>query len=462
MLKENVRLSRYQMSDELEGLASELSLSGGNAWEKLQGTVTSQLTVDFELDGKMQKLPMPALINLRSHPDENTRRRAYEAENAAWESVKETAGRLPERRQGRGEHAQQAPRAQGCGALRPRRGAHRPPDAGGHAGRDARAPSPCSGSTSRPRPRSWARRSWPGGTSSPRWGRADKVYTFEEARDFILENFGNFSPDLRAFAKRAFDNRWIDAEQRDGKRGGAFCMGVPSSQGKPRPVQLRRLVRPGQHHRARAGARLPQRVRLRRRQDRAAAGHAHDAGRDRLHHVRDDRDGGRAGERRRTRRRSWPSSRRRSRATAQVIVDIYSRYLFEKEVFERRDEGRALGGRFLRDHGARPEGHLRRRAGRALSAEVHVDLEAALLLGRACRSTTSPTPSACSSPPGCTPSTSSAGAAFVQDYKSAAGLHRRGDAAGLAERFGIDIRTRKFWEDSLAIIGRQIDRFCEI
>ena len=33
---------------------------------------------------------MPALINLRSHPDEETRQRAYDAENAAWDSVRET------------------------------------------------------------------------------------------------------------------------------------------------------------------------------------------------------------------------------------------------------------------------------------------------------------------------------------------------------------------------------------
>ncbi len=57
-------------------------------------------------------------------------------------------------------------------------------------------------------------------------GKAEKTYTFEEARDFILDNFGKFSPDLQAFAKRAFDHRWIDAEQRNGKRGGAFCMGI--------------------------------------------------------------------------------------------------------------------------------------------------------------------------------------------------------------------------------------------
>ena len=47
------------------------------------------------------------------------------------------------------------------------------------------------------------------------------------ARDFIIDNFGKFSPELAAFARRAFDKRWIDAEQREGKRGGAFCMGVP-------------------------------------------------------------------------------------------------------------------------------------------------------------------------------------------------------------------------------------------
>ena len=48
---------------------------------------------------------------------------------------------------------------------------------------------------------------------------------------------------------------------------------------------------------------------------------------------------------------------------AQVVVDIYSRYLFEKEVFERRGAGRAFRGRFLRDHGAGAEGDLWRRPG---------------------------------------------------------------------------------------------------
>ncbi|MFZ3080062.1 MAG: hypothetical protein WA109_10275, partial [Bellilinea sp.] len=83
-LQEVAEQSRYLMSQPEEALAAELNLSGANAWQKLQGTITSQMTVDFELDGKVQTLSMPALINLRSHPDEDVRRRAFEAESQAW------------------------------------------------------------------------------------------------------------------------------------------------------------------------------------------------------------------------------------------------------------------------------------------------------------------------------------------------------------------------------------------
>ena len=213
------------MSNELEGLASELSLSGGNAWEKLQGTVTSQLTVDFELDGKMQKLPMPALINLRSHPDENTRRRGYEAENVAWESVKETLAACLNGVKGE------------VNTLNKRRGrkdaVHSALDAARIDRKTLEAMlEAMQGSFPMFRNYFQAKAKKLGKEKLAWWdifaplGKSDKVYSFEEARDFILENFGQFSPDLRAFAQRAFDNRWIDAEQREGKRGGAFCMGV--------------------------------------------------------------------------------------------------------------------------------------------------------------------------------------------------------------------------------------------
>jgi oligoendopeptidase F len=53
-----------------------------------------------------------------------------------------------------------------------------------------------------------------------RWG---------EARDLVLDSFGSFSPVLEREARRFFDERWIDAPVRPGKRGGAFATtAVPS------------------------------------------------------------------------------------------------------------------------------------------------------------------------------------------------------------------------------------------
>ena len=43
---------------------------------------------------------------------------------------------------------------------------------------------------------------------------------------------------------------------------------------------------------------------------------------------------------------------------AQVIVDIYSRYLFEKEVFERRANSELSADEPVRHHGACPKSHL--------------------------------------------------------------------------------------------------------
>lgn len=50
-----------------------------------------------------------------------------------------------------------------------------------------------------------------------------KEYSFDDAREIVLDSFGAFSGLLRTAADEFFDKRWIDAEPRKGKRGGAFC-----------------------------------------------------------------------------------------------------------------------------------------------------------------------------------------------------------------------------------------------
>lgn len=59
-------------------------------------------------------------------------------------------------------------------------------------------------------------------------GGIDKVYSIQEANDYILKNFKTFSPRLHDMAKRAFDEQWIDYTPRKGKVGGAFCANMPA------------------------------------------------------------------------------------------------------------------------------------------------------------------------------------------------------------------------------------------
>jgi oligoendopeptidase F len=48
-------------------------------------------------------------------------------------------------------------------------------------------------------------------------------FPFSEAQKIILDAFEAFSPKFREIAAEFFAKRWIDAEIRKGKRGGAFC-----------------------------------------------------------------------------------------------------------------------------------------------------------------------------------------------------------------------------------------------
>jgi oligoendopeptidase F len=48
-------------------------------------------------------------------------------------------------------------------------------------------------------------------------------FEWAQARDMVLDAYRSFSPVVGDLAARFFDERWIDAPVRPGKRGGAFC-----------------------------------------------------------------------------------------------------------------------------------------------------------------------------------------------------------------------------------------------
>ena len=458
-LNETAEQSVYLMSEAEENIATELSLSGGNAFGKLQGTVTSQLTVDFEMDGEVKKMPMPALINLRSHPDEAVRHRGYEAENKAWEGVKETLTACMNGVKGEAI------------TLNKKRGRedaiHESIDAS-HMDRATLQAMLSAMEASFPMFRKYfknkAKRI---GKDKLAWwdisapmGKADKVYTFEEARDFIVENFNKFSPELGAFAKHAFDNHWIDAEQREGKRGGAFCMGVAGVK-ESRILsnfdgsfdQVSTLAHELGHAFHNYCAYQAQKTEIQQNTPMTLAETASImcetiATEAALSQITDPQE-------------ILAVLEAQLNNASQVVVDIYSRYLFEKEVFERREKselssdelnnimeraqkaayGDGLDERYLQKFMWTWKPHYYS-SGRSF---YNYPYAFGLLFAT-----------------GLYAIYQNRGAEFVADYKHLLASTGEASAADLAQRFGIDITKRKFWEDSLAIIGRRVDRYCEL
>ncbi|HLR41356.1 MAG TPA: M3 family oligoendopeptidase, partial [Virgibacillus sp.] len=59
---------------------------------------------------------------------------------------------------------------------------------------------------------------------------SEKTSGYTEGANFILEHFRKFSPKLADFTQMAFEKRWIEAENRAGKRPGGFCTSFPDSE----------------------------------------------------------------------------------------------------------------------------------------------------------------------------------------------------------------------------------------
>jgi oligoendopeptidase F len=458
-LNESVEQSKYMMSEAEEILAAELTLSGGNAFGKLQGMLTSQLSVAFELDGKIEKLPMPALINLRSHPVEATRRRGYEAENIAWEGVKETLAACMNGVKGETLR------------LDKKRGREDSIHASiDFARMDRKTLNAMLGAMkdSFPMFRKYFRhKAKLIGKEKLAWwdifapmGKTDKVYSYNEARDFIVRNFNKFSPELGAFAQRAFDGNWIDAEPRDGKSGGAFCMGVAGVK-ESRILsnfdgsfnQVSTLAHELGHAFHNECAYQACKTELQQSTPMTLAETASimcetivtEAV---LAQVTDPQD-------------ELVVLEAQMNNASSVIVDIYSRYLFEREVFERREKselssdelndimeraqkstyGEGLDERYLQKFMWTWKPHYYS----SRFSFYNYPYAFGLLFAT-----------------GLYAIYQKRGSDFVLDYKNLLASTGEDRAAELADRFGINIRNKKFWADSLAIIGKRVDRYCEL
>ncbi|MFD2371677.1 M3 family oligoendopeptidase [Brevibacillus sp. GCM10020057] len=224
MLTELAEKSKYMLSEKEEIILAKMKNTGSHAWTKLQEMLTSTLLVDVTVDGKRQQLPLPVVRNLAYEKDAALRKQAYEAELAAYKKIEESSAASLNGIKG---EVITIAKLRGYESaldktLKDSRMDKETLDAMLTAIRES-LPTFHKYYRKKAELLGHANGRLPFYDLFAPVGDADMRFTYQEARDFIVLHFASFSEKLSQFAARAFDNQWIDAETREGKRGGAFC-----------------------------------------------------------------------------------------------------------------------------------------------------------------------------------------------------------------------------------------------
>ena len=213
---------KYLLPGMGEEIVAKLQLSGGNAWAELQQYLTSTLQVSYRSEDKN----LSQVRNLASDPDPLVRKDAYEAELAAYPKIRDSVAYAlnsikletlsecqlrgydsPLDRTLKEAHMKSETLEAMFGAMveylpKFRQYLHCKAKALGHEGGlpwfDLFAPI----------------------------GRSSTKFTPETAGEYLVKLFSGFDSELAEMISTAFHNQWIDFFPRDGKTGGAFCAEV--------------------------------------------------------------------------------------------------------------------------------------------------------------------------------------------------------------------------------------------
>jgi oligoendopeptidase F len=217
--------AEHQMSEAEEQLYAQLVPSGSQAWQHLHQVVTSQLQVTVRFpNGAADVLPMAAVRGMASNADVGERKAAYDAELETWPTVAATCAAAMNAVKGE------------ANVVNRRRGWVSPLDASLFSNSVSRPTFDAmqqAVSAALPDFRHWMRRkSALLGNAGPLpwWDLtaplpfAPPSISWDEGVGIVRTAFGAYGGPLAGLVDRALDEQWIDAGPRPGKGGGAFCM----------------------------------------------------------------------------------------------------------------------------------------------------------------------------------------------------------------------------------------------
>lgn len=223
-LKDIHESGKYLLSEDVEATLAKLDISGGSAWEKQQSFLTSSLEVDY--NGK--KVPLASIRNMAYDEDKAVRKSAYEAEVKSYAPIADAVAfslnniklqviteanmrgyKSPMDMTLHQSHVSQKTLDALLSALKKYLPVFH---------KYLRAKAEMLGYTNG---LPWYELFAPVGKS------ANNSFTPETAKQYLVDHFRPFADDLADMMEEAFDNEWIDFYPHKGKVGGAFCCNMP-------------------------------------------------------------------------------------------------------------------------------------------------------------------------------------------------------------------------------------------
>ncbi|MFO7814720.1 MAG: M3 family oligoendopeptidase [Halanaerobiales bacterium] len=222
-IEELVEKSSYLLPENEEEIIAKMKQTGSSAWTKLQEKLTSTLKVPIEIEGEEKELPLPIVRNMAHKKDPELRKKAYNAEMDSYEVIDEGVAAALNGIKGE------------VLTITERRGYDSPLD---QAIKESRLEKETLNALmSAIKEKLYIFRKFyktkakilehenglPFYDLFAPLGEKEMEFSYNEAREFIVSNIKEFSEDMADLYETAFENNWIDAEPREGKRGGAFC-----------------------------------------------------------------------------------------------------------------------------------------------------------------------------------------------------------------------------------------------
>ncbi len=224
MISEIKETGKYLLSDEVEEVISKMQLNAAEAWSNLQEYLTSTVKVDY--DGK--EVTLSEIRNLAYSSDASVRKSAYEAEISAYEKIKDATAFSLNSIKGQAD------------MLAELRGYKSVLDMTLIDSRMSEETLKSMFSAIKkylPKFHEYlAHKATLLGHKNglPFYdlfaemkSENPQKFTIEEAKDYLVKNFASFSPAVSDLVIEAYENDWIDFYPQKGKVGGAFCDNLP-------------------------------------------------------------------------------------------------------------------------------------------------------------------------------------------------------------------------------------------